>query len=485
MVLVSGFQASAASLCHEVLRPVFAPEKITVTIENIARLKIEADLEKSAGAPAGQNSLELSKTIFNKKYSELLHALKGIKSETEIRFLISQKISELQKQNIEKDKVEKERREVEIKIATQPSFYERKFRRSKRIPVDFVPEGSSFEYVPKLNALLMVSREATSQTNGWLESIRLFDLKTLKSTYLVRATQEKLKFVLSSSTSGDGRYFTAIVRIDSQPQIFIFDIEAATQKFIPIDNSLTEKEIINLQMNPSGTQVLLIGRNSNKVPEAVLIDVQTGVSTKRNDITDSLKIPDLVSYPFRNFVSFISDHELVFLNKIPGTDLKIYDLSTQQTKLVLQRKYAEEILVTRDLRNVIVRHSINGSTAMATIPVDQVRSGAADANEFTFLPDLANTVVSLRSLPKNGFFVPQWTQFDANSAKYHYDIVDIDPALGAVPATSLSSRKYTMNVHLSHLAVDITKQRLFAFPFDQKAAYIDVWVPEKSAKTKP
>jgi hypothetical protein len=122
--LFFSLSASAQELrCHSVFTPALLQTDVDATLERLADLRLQLDINQSAGNKS--MAAKKLKLDFDSRYQELVLGLRGEKSELEIRKMISAKIAE--RQGVKETEISKERvaREKESGILTSFQFIER------------------------------------------------------------------------------------------------------------------------------------------------------------------------------------------------------------------------------------------------------------------------------------------------------------------------------------------------------------------------
>jgi hypothetical protein len=339
LVLACSLQAAAAPLCSEVLK-VASQNKITAialekTLEAVARLRMAADKEKSAGNIPNQRNL--AESIYQKKYAELLSHLKDTKSNAEVKALLEQKISDLQGLSKVAEKKEKTERQAEL---AKLKFSYKDYEISEQIEVPFSMDGSVFEYVPQLHSLLLYSKE--NLNGATLVALQLFNLET-KTTSQIYTFPSVRKF------SGHGRFVVA----GDEGSMIIFDLLDGTQRIFKPTNYTS-----NTELNPSGTRALFHGLDVtgtnrwNKVHE-----VTTGEKIEHEDLNQFRK----------GAVRFLSDDEVIYLDArsdgrkdVPKNfrGLARYHLKTGRQDFYFEDHYFESMEVSQDHQSIFLTEKV-------------------------------------------------------------------------------------------------------------------------------
>jgi hypothetical protein len=165
-MLVSSLSVSAASLCRSVLLAPPTQEQVDTTLESLARMKLEMDLQKAQGSSAGSRAAPLIHSQYIAKRQDFLNRT-GMKL-SDLTEKLKIRISELQVKTKEAIKSETVRR------AQEPAWPEPKFKFQESVSLGdldmkFIPQ---FVYLEKNHGFIYMQQG----------TLKFLDLKTTQAT---------------------------------------------------------------------------------------------------------------------------------------------------------------------------------------------------------------------------------------------------------------------------------------------------------------
>jgi hypothetical protein len=469
----------ASQLCAEVLKSpsaMISQADIQRTIEDIARFKMSADLEKASGAGSQKTGKNISTNLYKSKVAELVARLNGTKSESEIKADISKKISELQN-NVEDQKKATASRESQEKLLTK-YIYDKDFAHTERIslPYNHKLESPFLEYVPKLDSLLVVMKTDPLAKVSQLQ-ISLLDLRT----------QEFKKFfdpvkngeIWNLNTSTNGRFFSNWAHASTgENKVFIFDTVTAKQTQLVVDSAIAPLQgwlVRSQEISPSGQSMLaVIKQNPDRSKEhlAYLIDTATGKVQPLEPLQEQLTDP--------RKVAFINEHEVIFVNTVVGDrgvdvgyELHRYNLVTGQTELLHKtvKEPFSTLSVDRESKNIFITE-LGSSRKVIRIKLDSTPF-TPDKMSLFETPDTWNQVLLL---PHSGLLVDTYDR----KADIMTTIEGRDMLTGKFihPEAGEHSNEYNSTV----ATTDLKNERLFVGykpRYSPGTGYIDIWKAQK------
>jgi hypothetical protein len=455
----------AAPLCSEVLQVLstgkISAEELGRTLADVARLKIIADKELSIGK-AG-NSFVSATSIYQKKYAELVGSLDGVKTKSDIKKLVAQKISSLQGKIEITAKEEQAKREVEKEHLSTINHYDSYtttlvLGMKAGVARSFNQNRTVFEYVPALDSLLFYGEKFDRHSK--LVGLYLYNLRTEKiETLLADGPHFEYK------TSGNGRF----VLVATGDKLLIFDLQTGSHRLIDFYNPGTGVEI-----NPSGT-MLVTYQSIRKSPDQWkrIYDLTTG---------EKIEVPEL-SEEYLGALRFISDNELIYLaqEKEPNANgdyfskgVFKYNLKTKVTEHILTDYEFKDLEVSQDQKRLFLTEKTPDGMRLYSLAMPYFSSELApthlvnyDKYFGTYLPNKGDRF-ELKPLPGGGLGVNyrEGNPYVLTMIEYHAE------------RGIWFGRDSRMKVGLP--AVDEVNQRIFTFEnSSDNTAEIKIWKPTR------
>jgi|GEM_PF-5288368 hypothetical protein len=402
---------AAAPLCSGVFQnssKVIAPEVLKMTITDLARLKIEADMSLAAGNGIS-GPLGLSKSLFEAKFAETIVALKGIKSEAELKKSISEQIAILRRDKDLETQRETKKRALEVQNIAAAK-YVNPYKKSQTFVLnEFFRKSLSsniFAYVKKNNWLLV----STSNHKG-------------HQTFIVDATNGKLlsEFIDASvgkiidSTFSANRFVVHWLKKPTNEEVLhIFDIQSTKTTEIAVDaDMLNGRDARGIQMSPSGDVVLIRSWDKNlKVSVFDLLNLKTGTR-------QTYELPK-----GNNFGEFIlvNDRQIVYdtMRSVKHV-IELYNITTGQTeRLHSMESMAEDLKYDAQIQTLFIRQANTGHTSYSIF----VKRLDEPINIPPKAPLAPSQIRRISLLPEGGMLIYDWENNANVVTTYRGDLLE-------------------------------------------------------------
>jgi hypothetical protein len=396
VLLASQASFSAPPLCSKVLvdrSSVVTDEAIRKTIESIARLKISADLITSSGGHNRSAGGQMSITQFNKKFSELVSDLHGIKSETEIRQIISEQIAKLQNKGALDIAHEQKGRENEVQVLKVSRQY--KWKKNIEIPKSIEPGfRTQVEYFSAFEKALLIDENQTTTQ----KTLYAFDLKT-------KAFEEIFQNIAAMDVSKNrGRIYA--VTMTGHVRIYDFST-GETRDLSEFANKL--KDAVSVDVSPSGDSLLI-----RKAGEVYLLGLGSGQLQEVSAMTIDGKFlnDDQVLLIGSSWGLFLMDAKLVD-TKLKLQSIEIgnnrnhnkFDLSVDGNSVLFKSFDEYSILSVADVLNADSR--LKGFPESISMEVSSIKP--VTGNDFFAKHTGSGTYQLWEAIPREG--LTQWYSF--------------------------------------------------------------------------
>jgi hypothetical protein len=253
-LLFIGFQtmkAAAAPACSTVFFGSQVSEAdLDSTLSKLAQLKIHADQNMALGKSASQFERNQIKSLYEKKWTELVAKLQHQVPESVLKAKLSKKIGEIQSGNKTEKEEEKQSRIHEVhKMEVKVPHY--KLKSTEHFPVDLteLDMGSLFKYLPEQKSLLIAAG---------LKLIR-YNIETHEQTELAHDA-------ISPQVSQDNKRVVYYDRAQN-----LIELEISTGKMnshvkVDIPDLTRETTQIRLRISPDGkTAIIFDLENASQV----------------------------------------------------------------------------------------------------------------------------------------------------------------------------------------------------------------------------
>jgi hypothetical protein len=430
----------AAPLCSSVFsNAVISDGKIAAVVQEIAELKMKADLAQAKGVH-GLSSAQ--KAIFasssKEKYQKLVSRLSGRYSESEIKAMISAKIHEMQQAKGSRDGKEKEIRDIETE--KRNLFYPH-YKLKDHIDVTIAIDDS--KSLPEMFHYFHRSKNALVESDG-----RIVFYENRGPLYSVLSLEYARVKVSADETK--------IYLLDTLGEINVFDVP--NNKFLPFKHEAIKIDFSKLpamgfDVDPSGSFMLI--RDLKGIAHIVnMLDGTVRLFDQSNSA-----IPDVMNSP-----RFVDSETIVSYS---GNTLNFFNWKQNTNQTIDNKEAITQLYLSQDQQQV----TVIGGKKVSTFDLKDLSKPISMVG--STWPE--HGLVSAKLLPqKELLFV------EGSSTEPHFDVY---------PVTDFSQPRFSFADYLENVKAGGAVPMISAVSFspDGKSAafvvkelrtqktYIDIW----------